>query len=112
MSSVSSKKLTRYANTSTAKATFDVSYGFIAETVLNVSLPIPYAFTGVSVSSNDKVFGWRSDWTQIIANSFQDWNKIRKDNESTGQYFLNAMAMFVEDTNKYWNGVRKEGFLE
>jgi hypothetical protein len=61
-----------------------------------------YAYSGVEATSVRKRYGWRSDYTQVIANGLQDWNRIRNCQDSTGQYFINASAMGIEDINGYW----------
>lgn len=70
------------------------------------------AYTGNYVESIPYVIGHRSDFTQLMANSFQDWNRIRTCPESTGQYFLNSLAMGIEDANKFWKSNQRELFLE
>jgi len=101
-----------YTFEATIKASTDFKYSFGAAIPLDSTRTINYLFTGNNNVVNDKVFGWRSDFTQIIANSFQDWNRIRKDPESTGQYLINAVAASIEEVNRYWNAERKEMFLE
>lgn len=91
----------------------NITYKYIPATPLNYETSINYQYTGnYSPVLNDKIIGWRSPYTQIIANQYQPWHAIRNNPESTGQYLINSMAMFIDDANRYWNYNRKDLFLE
>lgn len=103
----------KYRYAGTLSSLRGISYSYIAATPLGYQSSINYGYTGVySPVLNDKIIGWRSSYTQIVANQYQPWHAIRNCPESTGQYLINSMAMFIEDINRYWNDSRKELFLE
>jgi hypothetical protein len=101
-----------YIYGNTLKTARKLLYTYTAADPISINKNVNYTYTGQNHVALDKVFGWRSDWTQIIANSFQDWNRIRNCPESTGQFFINSMAMHIEEVSKFWNKERKEMFLD
>jgi len=71
-----------------------------------------YIYTGEDVTITGKLIGHRSDYTQLIANGFQDWNRIRNCQDSTGQFFINSIAISLEDVHEYWNKRKKELWID
>lgn len=56
-------------------------------------------------------YGFRSHYTQKLANHLPDWHIIRTDESSTGQYFLNAWAMGLGDMADDLDKNRRELYL-
>jgi hypothetical protein len=77
-----------------------------------MDLPVNYNYTGEPFGENLKTIGWRSPHTQLIANGYQYWNRIRNSPDSTGQLFINSIAQSLEEVNGYWTRERKEMYLE
>ena len=55
--------------------------------------------------------GFRSYYTQRLANHFPDWHIIRTDEDSTGQYLLNAYGMSIGDAADIIDKTRRELYL-
>lgn len=110
--SSSSQDQFRYNYRATADNLYPVTYILSGANSIAVDNCIGYNYTGQDPSPMTKTIGWRSPYTQVIANYLQDWNAIRNCPESTGQYFINSMAMFIENVNESWFRDRRELFLE
>lgn len=91
---------------------FSLTYSYNQATGLGQISQFSYVYTGSESISNAKVTDWRSDFTQAIANYFQPWNAIRRCENSTGQVFINSIAVNIENIYKYWQAEKKECWLE
>ena len=89
-----------------------LSYTYTVPVGLTAEQPITHIYEGNDPVVSDKVIGYRSDYTQVIANGLQEWNNIRRLPSSTGQAFINAFAMGVQDLREYWLEQQRELFLE
>lgn len=101
-----------YEYTNTLKIVGEALYDVTIPTWLEVDQSLNYMYTGVDPTTTGKQPGWRSDYTQIIANSFQDWNRIRNCPDSTGQYVINTLAMSFEEVHQYWREKQRNLWLE
>lgn len=91
-----------YTYNATKKIPRSLAYTVTIPTWIEAPTSLNYGYTGVDLTTTGKQAGWRSDYTQIIANAFQDWNRIRNCPDSTGQHFINAFAMGYEEVRAYW----------
>lgn len=91
---------------------YDFSYSFVASNGFAFTGQLSFTFTGQESTSYNQILNYRSDYTQLIANYFQNWNAIRTCETSTGQYLINPIADCIEDINKYLQKSRKELWLE
>lgn len=102
-----------YQYRSTLKVGLGIKYDVKGSTAFEQQISNIYIYTGVANTHiNEKQFGWRSDWTQVMANYMQDWNRVRKSQISTGQNILNSIAISLEAANKYFNSQRKSLYLD
>jgi len=56
--------------------------------------------------------GFDSEYTQLLANAFPPWHRIRYDATSTGQDVLNAFALGMSEVQQYLKYTRRNLFLK
>lgn len=96
----------------TLNAVRSIGFAYTGGTAFEASRGINYTYTGLSPSHTGKTIGWRSDYTQLIANYYQDWNRIRQCQDSTGQYFINTIAMAIEESAEHWKSEQKNLWID
>lgn len=96
----------------TLKLATSVSYEVEIPSWLETPTSFNYGYTGVDLTLTGKQPGWRSDHTQVIANGFQDWNRIRNCQDSTGQAIINTFAMGLEEVHNKWRKSQRSLWLE
>lgn len=101
-----------YRYTASFRSILDGTFTVSIPTRLTSYITSTYIYTGVDVTVTGKLIGHRSDYTQLIANGFQDWNRIRNCQDSTGQFFINSIAISLEEVNEYWNKRKKELWID
>lgn len=54
---------------------------------------------------------WYSSFTQRLADEYPLWSKVRQDNESTGQQFLNFFGIELEEVQDYLDWIQEQKYI-